>query len=191
LRVIRSSNAVAEVLSFVPAADLSSKLSQMTANVDRVSAAFIQIAAAPAPTPTPTRAPSTPTAVSTSTPLPSATSTPVPTATSTPAPTSTPTSTPIPLFLTIHLAHASVGSGKKQTVSVTTVAQASVAVVVTFPDGTRKRGAGVARDDGSYAWTFKQPAGHTTTSKRTARVVVTANHGADTPVTARGSYTIH
>jgi hypothetical protein len=192
LRVIQNSNALAEVISVVPAADLSSLQGQIFANVDRVSAAFVQVAAplAPTATPTSTRAPSTATPTSTSTPQPTATRTPMPTATVTPAPTSTPTSTPIPLFATVRLAHSSVGIGKKQTIAVTTIANADVAVVVTFPDGAKKRGSGTAGDNGRYSWSFKQPAGHTTASKRTASVVVIATHGSEAPVKAKGSYSI-
>jgi hypothetical protein len=192
MRVVQSSNAMAAVISVVPAADLTSLQGQILANVDRVSAAFVQVAApiAPTATATPTQAPPTATSTSTSTPQPTATHTPVPTATMTPAPTSTPTSTPVPLFVTVHLAHASVGIGKKQTITVTTIAHAGVAVVVTFPDGAKKRGSGTAGGDGRYSWSFKQPAGHTTPSKRTAGVAVTATHGSDAPVKARASYTI-
>jgi hypothetical protein len=192
MRVVQSSNAIAEVISVVPAADLSSQQGQIIANVDRVSAAFVQVAAPPAPTATatPTHAPPTSTPTSTATPQPSATRTPVPTATMTRTPTSTPTSTPIPLFVTVHLAHASIGVGKKQTVTVTTIANAVVAVVITFPDGVKKRGSGTAGGDGHYSWSFKQPAGHTTASKRKAGVTVTATHGSETPVKIRASYTI-
>lgn len=61
---------------------------------------------------------------------------------------------------------------------------------MTFPDGTKKRGSSAAGDDGHYARSFRQPGGHTTGSKRTAKVLVTVTHGSDTPVQARGSYTI-
>jgi hypothetical protein len=190
LQVVQSSNALMEVISLVPAADLSSRQSEILANVNRVSAAFVQVATPPALTavPTATRVPSTIAPTSTATSPPTATSTSPPTATATA--TSTPTSTPIPLFVTVHLAHKSVGSGKKQTVSATTLASAAVIVVVTFPDGAKMRHTGAADADGRYAWSFKQPAGHTKAAKRTAGVLVTATHGSDGPVRANASYTI-
>jgi hypothetical protein len=93
--------------------------------------------------------------------------------------------------VTVHLAHKSVGSGKKQTVSATTLPNAAVTVVVTFPDGAKIHRTGAADAAGRYAWSFKQPAGHTGAAKRTARVLVTATHGSDASVKASASYTIH
>ncbi len=190
LQVIQSSNALMEVMSLVPAADLPSRQTEILANVNRVSAAFVQDIAAAAPTavPTATRAPSTSTPTSTATPQPAATHTPVPTATATP--TSTPASTPIPLFVSVHLAHRSVASGKKQTISVTTLSNAGVTVVVTFPDGTKVHRTGTADAGGHYAWSFKQPAGHTRAAKRTAGVLVTATNGSAASARANASYTI-
>jgi hypothetical protein len=73
------------------------------------------------------------------------------------------------------LGRKTVRPGKKQTVSVTTLPAARVRIVVTFPDGGKKRQAGVAKDDGTYSSSFKQPKGQTTTSNRTARVVLTVS----------------
>lgn len=190
LQVIQSSNALMEVMSFVPAADLPSRQNEILANVDRVSAAFVQATAlsAPTPTPTATRVPSTNTPTSTATTQPTATYTPTSTATATA--TATPTSTPIPLFATVQLGHKSVTSGKKQTVSVSTLASAAVTVVVTFPDGVKMRHTGAADAAGLYTWSFKQPAGHSKGTNRTARVLVTVTHGSDAPVKAGASYTI-
>lgn len=191
LQVIQSSNALMEVMSLVPAADLSSRQSEILANIDRASAAFIQVVTPPAATaaPTATHVPSTSTPTSTTTPQPSVTNTPIPTATATP--TATSTSTPIPLFVTVHLAHKSLGSGKKQTVSVTTLSNASVTVVVTFPDGAKMHHTGTADAAGHYMWSFTQPSGHTRASKHTATIVVTVTDGSSAPVTAGGRYTIH
>lgn len=188
VRVVQSSNALMEVLSVVPAADLASRQNDILADVNRVSAAFIQAAASPVPnvTPTATAMPSTTIPTSTATPPLSVPSTSTPA----PLPSATPTNTPVPLFVTMHLAHKIVNSGKKQTVSVTTRANASVTVVVTFPDEKKVRGFGTASADGHYSWAFKQPTGHTTATKRIATVLVTATLGSNAPVTARGSYLI-
>ena len=72
LRVFQSSNALLEVISLVPAADLSSRQNEILTNVNRVSAAFVQVVASSAPTavPTATRAPSTATPTSTQPPDP-------------------------------------------------------------------------------------------------------------------------
>ena len=93
--------------------------------------------------------------------------------------------------MTVHLGHKSVASGKKQTVSATTLANATVTVVVTFPDGAKIHRTGAADAAGLYAWSFKQPAGHTRAAKRTVGVLVTATHGSDVSVKASASYTIH
>ena len=186
LQVVQSSNGLAEVISVAPAADLDTLQGQMIANVNRVSGAFVQAAApaVPTATSTPTQVPPTAIPANTATPLPTATSTPTSTA------TATPTNTPIPLFASVRLAHASVAVGKKQTISVTSLAGAHLSVVVTFPDGVKKRASGVGDTTGNYSWSFKQPAGHTTASKHTVHVLVTATHGSDAPVQAKGSYTI-
>lgn len=190
LQVIQSSNALMEVMSVVPAADLSARESEILANVNRVSAAFVVVVAPPVPTATPTatRMPATATPTSTTTSQPTATLTPLPTATATAAPTST--NTPIPLFVTVHLAHKSIGSGTKQTVSVTTLSGATVSVMVTFPDGVKLRRTGAADPTGHYKWSFKQPSGHTRAAKHIAGVVVTATNGSAASVRANASYTI-
>jgi hypothetical protein len=191
--VILRSNALAEFTWLVPAADYIAQLGSILANDDKVSSAFIHATiAGPTETPTPTSTATlqpTSTLSTTATPLPTATNTPAATATATPAPTAT--STPRPLFVAVHLAHTSMTSGKKQTISVSTLASAAVMVVVTFPDGAKLRRTGAADANGHYAWTFKQPAGHIKGSKRTARVLVTITHGSDIPVKAGTHYTLH
>jgi hypothetical protein len=194
--VILRSNALAEFTWLVPAADYLAQLGSILANDDQVSSAFIHATiAGPAETPTPTSTATpqpTSTLSPTATPPPTATNTPtaMATATANPTPTATPTNTPLPLFVTVHLAHTSVTSGKKQTISVSTLAGAAVTVVVTFPDGAKIHRTGAADANGHYAWTFKQPAGHIKGSKRTARVLVTITHGSDVPVKAGARYTI-
>ncbi len=192
--VFRRSNALAEFTWLVPAAEYISQLGAILTDDDQVSSAFIHATiagAAETPTPTSTATPeATSTRLPTATPPPIATSTPTATATATATPTSTPTSTPIPPFVTVHLAHKSVMSGKKQTISVLTLPNSAGTVGITFPDRAKMRRTGVADADGRYTWSFKQPARHTRAAKRTARVLVTVTHGSDAPVKAGARYTI-
>jgi hypothetical protein len=193
-RIVQQGNAVAEIRVDTPDV-LSGQISTgtFTANLDGVSQAFVQTVGG-APVTAPTDTPTVPAATSTSTPIPQ-TATPTstripPTATPTSTPTATPTSTPIPLSLAVKLGHKVVAAGAKQSISVTTLPGANVSVVVTFPDGAKKRHSGTADENGAYTWSFKQPAGHDTASKHTAKVVVTVSHGTDTPLKTTKSYTI-
>jgi hypothetical protein len=81
--VVQRSNALAEIISVVPAADFDSMQGEIQGNVDRVAGAFLTTVQPAVPTPSPS---------------PTATSTPAPpTATPTNTPTNTPTSTPTPI----------------------------------------------------------------------------------------------
>ncbi|HEX6510503.1 MAG TPA: hypothetical protein VF221_22975 [Chloroflexota bacterium] len=187
-RIVQYGNAVAELRADTTL-ELADQVSNtFTATLDGMSQAFVQaVSSLPPPsTPTSTSTPVPPTATAT----PPATATSTPTQTPTATATSTPTSTPIPLFLSVKLGHRSVRAGTRQTVSVTTLPAAGVTVVVTFPDGTKKRHSGTASESGTYSWSFSQPAGHTAASRHPARVAVTATSGTQRPVTATRSYTI-
>ena len=174
-RILQYGNAVAEIRADIPdAAAGQISTDTFTANLNGVSQAFVQAINSLAP-------PSTPT--STSTPIP-------PTATPTSTPTATPTSTPVTLFLTVKVGHKAVRAGTKQSISVTTLPGATVSVVVTFPDGVKKRQSGTADQSGAYTWSFKQPGGHSTASRHTAKVVVTVSYGTATPMKSTKSYTI-
>ncbi len=144
-----------------------------------------------APTATATL-PAPPTAVPTSTPVPTLGTTAVP-ATPTPVPTATPaptaTSAPLAVFVKLALGHKSVKAGTKQSVKVTTLPGAAVSITVTYPDGKKKRQSAHAPAGGTYTWNFKQPAGHTTRTKHTAKVAVTVSRGTDS-ARATKSYTI-
>lgn len=127
--------------------------------------------------------PCPPTGCPTNTP----TITPTPAATSTP--TATPTSTPIPLFLRVKLSRSSVKVGQKEKVQITTLPGASVKVVLTFPNRSKKTHTRVANASGGANWTFKQPSGKTTSKSRKVTVTVTAGNGTETHRTRR-SYKI-
>jgi hypothetical protein len=139
----------------------------------------------------------------TDTPVPTMTSTPVrpspvatstrnstPTATVIPPPSPTVTATMVPLFVTVRVRNHSVVAGSYQTISVTTLARATLTIVVTFPDGSTKRHHGAAGLLGNVVWSFRQPPGHSTTSSHKARVVVTARQGSRGSVVARTQYSI-
>jgi len=128
-----------------------------------------------APTATATL-PAPPTAIPTSTPVATLGTTAVP-ATSTPAPTAT--SAPLAVFVKLALGHKSVKAGAKQSVKVTTLPGAAVSITVTYPDGKKKRQSARAPAGGTYTWNFKQPAGHTTRTKHTAKVAVTVSRGSE------------
>jgi hypothetical protein len=190
-RIVQQGNSIAEIRA--DTLDLASGqigAGTFSANLDGVSQAFVQsVGTPPTDTPTNTAVPTaTPTITPTSTSTP--TSTPTSTATPTSTPTATPTSTRVPLSLTVKLAHKAVKAGTKQSISVTTLPGADISIVVTFPDGTKKRHSGKADANGAYIWSFRQPAGHTTTSKHAARVVVTVSDGIDGPLKATGTYAI-
>lgn len=119
---------------------------------------------------------------------PAPTSTPVPTVGAPPAPTAT--STPLPLFVKLAIGHKTVKAGAKQSIKVTTLAGAAITIVVTFPDGAKKRHTATAAANGTLAWTFKQPGGHTTRAKHAAKVSVTVSKGAGSAVKSAKSYTI-
>lgn len=130
--------------------------------------------------------PPPPTGVATAVP----TSTPLPTAippTSTPQPTAT--NTPLPLFVKVALGHKTAKTGAKQSIKVTTLPGAAVSITVTFPDGAKKRHSAHASASGMYTWSFKQPSGHTTRTKHTAKVAVKVSNGAGS-MSSTKSYTI-
>lgn len=113
------------------------------------------------------------------------TATPIPTAT----PTATPTNTPIPCFATLSLSKKTVKVGKKQKVTVSTVAGASVAVTVKYPNKSKKTKRGTA-DSGAFTWSYKQPANKTTAKSRKVSVSATATCSGQPPVSAKKSYKI-
>ena len=145
--------------------------------------------AAPGATSTATL-PAPPTAVPTSVPTlppgPTSAPTSVP-ATSTPVPTAT--STPAPLFVKLAIGHKTTKAGAKQSIKVTTVPGAAVSITLTYPDGKKSRKSAHATAGGTYTWNFKQPSGHTTRTKHTAKVAVTVT-SASGSAKASKSYTI-
>jgi hypothetical protein len=86
LRLVQESNALAEIITVVPAADVTQLSPQMATNLTWVTAAFLaatqpSATATATPSPIPTRTPTvTPTPVPTNTPTPTATATEIPTA---------------------------------------------------------------------------------------------------------------
>ena len=147
------------------------------------------------PTPTATVPPlpsatPAPTSVPTVTPVATLGSTAAPIATATLAPPPKPTATTTVLFAHVSVAHGTVKAGARQSIGVTTVPGASVGIVITFPDRSKKRHTSTAPASGTVRWNFTQPGKHTTRSKHTATVVVTVTDGAAVPVTATRSYTI-
>jgi hypothetical protein len=136
------------------------------------------------PVPTMTPVPVRSTAVVTST----RTSTPTATIVTPPSPTVS--ATAVPLFVTVRVRSHSVVAGAYQAIRVTTLARATLTIVVTFPDGSAKRHHGAAGLLGHAVWSFRQPPRHTTASRRTARVVVTARGGAGSSAVARAQYSI-
>jgi plastocyanin len=142
---------------------------------------------APTATPTPPAPPTAiPTVVPTSTPVPTLGTTAVP-ATATPAPTAT--NTPLPLSVKVALGHKTVKVGAKQSIKVTSLPGAAVSITLTYPDGKKTRKSAHASTAGTYTWSFKQPSGHTTRTKHTVKVAVSASRGADS-VKATKSYTV-
>jgi hypothetical protein len=150
----------------------------LAANQTTISALYPAPTATNTPVSTATTAPVSPTSLPTRTPTPTL------------APTATATATPLPLFVSVRLQHRSVKAGAQQTVHVTTLPSADVSIDVTFPDGAGKRHHATADEHGAATWAYRQPAGHTTASKRTAHVVVTARIGSRPPMTAGRSYVI-
>ena len=148
-----------------------------------------------APTPTATAPPlpsatPVPTNVPTVTPVATLGTTAAPIVTATLAPPPKPTATTIVLFARVNVAHKTVKAGARQTIGITTVPGASVAIVITFPDRSKKRHASTAPASGKVSWVFTQPGKHTTKSKHTATVVVTVTDVGALPVRATRSYTI-
>jgi plastocyanin len=137
------------------------------------------------PTPTPTL-PVAPTATATA--VATLGSTAAATATATPLPTAT--NTKRPLFVKLAIGHKTVKAGAKQSIKVTTLAGAAISIGITFPDGAKKHRAAIAPKTGIFAWTFKQPGGHTTRTKHAAKVAVTVSQGAGSPIKSTKSYTI-
>lgn len=132
----------------------------------------------------------TPTPTSTSSgppppPPPPGGATPTPTATVTP----TPSPTPVPLTAVEKLAHSSVSPRSKQSVTVTTLANASVALAIKFPNGNVKRASGTAGANGQYKFTYVQPGSRITHSSRKTSVTATATMGTET-ASATKTYTI-
>ncbi len=120
-----------------------------------------------------------------------ATATPTATATATATPTATATSTPIPLFVQLKLAHKSVKVGSKQKVTVTTVPNATVRIVIFFPNRHKRTHNGTADSGGAFTWTYKQRSGRTTSKSHTAKVRATVldNSGASKQTSKK--YAIH
>lgn len=87
VRIVQQSNALAEIISVVPEADLTNLSPQIALNVNRVANSFLIATQPQAPTATaiPTRLPATSTPTTIPTPAP----------TNTPAPTATPTTIPV------------------------------------------------------------------------------------------------
>ncbi len=144
-----------------------------------------------------------PTATATRTPLPTKTPRPAtatlgPTSTKTsiaktPAvrtPTPTPTATAVQLFVSVRAQHRSVTAGSQQTIRVSTLPRARLVIIVTFPDRVTKRHQETAGLLGTAVWSFRQPRGHTTASRHTAQVVVTARAGSQASVVSRTHYVI-
>lgn len=154
-----------------------------------VLAGGVRTTPTPSPFPPPAATATTvPISVSTSTPLPTLGPVVVPTATAAPSPTATNTLTP--LFVRLALGHGTVKAGAKQSVKVTTLSGAAVSIVVTFPVGAGKHRTATAPASGTFVWTFKQPGGHTTRAKHTARVAVTVSGDSGSSVKASKSYRI-
>jgi hypothetical protein len=114
-----------------------------------------------------------------STATPTATTAPAtntPTATSVPATeTPTATATSVPLFVTVSIAHKRVKTGKKQSITVTTLPDASVNIGLQFATGKKKHHAGTAASDGTFVWRFKQPGGVVKGKNHTAHITVTVS----------------
>jgi hypothetical protein len=157
-----------------------------------VQAAYTTMNAAlhPAPTATDTPVSTDTPQPARATPVPTSTKTSVPTATATAIPSPTPTATVIPLFVSVRVQHRSLTVGSQQTIRVSTLPRATLAMVVTFPDGVTKRHQGTAGLQGTAAWSFRQPSGHTTASSHTARVVVTARTQSHLSAKSSTRYTI-
>jgi hypothetical protein len=169
LRVVRSSNALAEMIVDGPAADFSSLRSAQTADLDLLTAGFLAITNVTAPTPTSTARPS-PTAT------PTNTSTPVPSPTVTPSPTST--STPVPLSVRVRVARRSVKAGQRQMITVDTSPGASVTIVIVFPNGRPLHHLTTSGPSGVVTWRFKEPAHVSMGSSHTVSVGVSVQDAA-------------
>lgn len=179
LRVVRSSNALAEMIVDGPAADFSSLQPAETADLNLLTAGFLTVTLVTAPTPTNTAKPSpTPTSVPVSTP------TPLPSPTVTPSPTST----PVPLAVTIKIARSSSKAGQRQTITVDTSPGASVTIQVTFPSGRTLHHLATAGSTGTVTWHFKEPAKADKGSNHTVKVAVTAQDAGGRTAQATAHY---
>lgn len=108
------------------------------------------------------------------TPIPTSTPTPGPTASATATPLATPTQTPIPLFIHLKLRHSTVKVGQKQRITVSTVPDALVRIIVRFPNHSEKSHTTTANDAGTSTWSYKQPSGRTTKHNHRAQVTAAA-----------------
>lgn len=94
----------------------------------------------------------------------------------TPTPTATPSPTPIPLSLRVKVAHKTVKAGQKQSIKITSLADARVSLKITFPGGswTYKKSATLGAS-GAKTYSFKQPGLKAHATNHTATVKVTAS----------------
>ena len=143
----------------------------------------------PVTTATDTPVPPTTRQPATATPVPTTTQTRIPTVNATPTPQATATSTALPLFVSVRVQHRSVTVGSRQTIHVSTLPRARLAMVVTFPDRVTERHQDTAGLLGTALWSFRQPSGHTT-SRHTVQVIVTARSGSQPPAVSRTHYSI-
>jgi hypothetical protein len=72
----------------------------------------------------------------------------------------------------VQLAHRSVAPGKTQKVTVSSLPDVGVHVLVRFPDGSAKTTHATTNSSGAVRWSYKQPASRITRASRTARVTV-------------------
>jgi hypothetical protein len=184
-------NIQAEVALVAYAGTSDFPLDLFTSDLDTlVQSAGTTTNAALRPVPTATETPGQTATPARGTSQPTSTRTSTPRATATAPPTPTNTATAVPLFVSVRVANHSVAARSYQTIRVTTLARATLTIVVTFPDGSAKRHQGAAGLLGHAAWTFRQPAGHTTALGYMARVVVTARDGSGSRSVASAHYSI-
>jgi hypothetical protein len=109
--------------------------------------------------------------------------------TDTPTATPAPTSTPIPLTVNLKLAHKSLSPRQKQTVSVTTMPGATVAIQLKYPNGDNRTHSTIAGTGGAVSWKYTQPGSRITHTSRTATVTVKATLGTQSQSSVK-KYTI-
>jgi hypothetical protein len=83
----------------------------------------------------------------------------------------------VPLSISVHLAHSTVAPGKKQKVSVSTLAGAAVSLTVTFPNKYKRSHDATANSAGTASWSFVQPGNRITHTSRSAKVAVQVSSG--------------